>query len=190
MTDSVGQGGKRERLIASAQELLYRQGVTRTALADIAEAAGVPIGNVYYYFKTKDDLVTAAIDAHAAGLATMFATFERQHQDPRARLLAFIRSLVPNAEHLARHGCPHGSLCQELNKRTDGLDRTCAALMARYVDWCTEQFRLMGVRDARDRAITLMSGIEGAALLTNTFRDPDIMARQTRQLEHWLGDST
>ena len=31
--------GKRERLVAAARELLYRQGVEKTTLADIAQAA-------------------------------------------------------------------------------------------------------------------------------------------------------
>jgi TetR/AcrR family transcriptional regulator, transcriptional repressor for nem operon len=31
------------------------KGVERTTLADVAQAADVPVGNVYYYFKTKDE---------------------------------------------------------------------------------------------------------------------------------------
>ena len=38
----------------------------RTTLGDIARAADVPVGNVYYYFKTKDQLVEAALGAHRA----------------------------------------------------------------------------------------------------------------------------
>jgi AcrR family transcriptional regulator len=55
--------GKRERLIASAADLLHRQGVERTTLAEIAKAADVPPGNVYYYFKTRDELVHAVIES-------------------------------------------------------------------------------------------------------------------------------
>ncbi|MBO0730160.1 MAG: helix-turn-helix transcriptional regulator, partial [Acidimicrobiaceae bacterium] len=59
MTDSATRpkAGKRERLVAAARDVCHRQGVEKTTLADIAEAADVPVGNVYYYFKTKDDLV-------------------------------------------------------------------------------------------------------------------------------------
>ena len=38
--------GKRQRLIAAANQLLYQQGVEKTTLADIAQAADVPAGNV------------------------------------------------------------------------------------------------------------------------------------------------
>src|SRR6266480_4478093 len=78
MTDSSvhERGGKRERLVASASELLHRQGVAATTLAQVAEAADVPAGNVYYYFKTKDDLVRAVIDARAEQVRAMFHFLE------------------------------------------------------------------------------------------------------------------
>ena len=48
------QADKRARLIETAMKLAYQHGFRDTSLADIAEAAHVPLGNVYYYFKTKD----------------------------------------------------------------------------------------------------------------------------------------
>ena len=44
---------KRERLIEAADKLIYEQTFHTTTLADIAKLADVPLGNVYYYFKTK-----------------------------------------------------------------------------------------------------------------------------------------
>jgi AcrR family transcriptional regulator len=50
------QPDKRARLIQTAAGLSYQRGFRETTLADIAEAARVPLGNVYYYFKTKEEL--------------------------------------------------------------------------------------------------------------------------------------
>jgi AcrR family transcriptional regulator len=52
-----------------------------------------PPRNVYYYFKTKDDLVDAAIDAHVREIEAMLASLER-HRTPRARLKALIRACI------------------------------------------------------------------------------------------------
>ena len=142
-------------------------------------------GNVYYYFKTKDELVEAVIDAHARDIQATFIEFER-HRSPRARLKALVRSWTDLAESVARYGCPHGSLCQELDKRDDGLDRRAAKLMSLSVDWAEGQFRLMGRGDARDLAIALIAAFQGASLLTNSFRDPSIMTRQARRVERWI----
>jgi AcrR family transcriptional regulator len=187
MANSVAgpQPGKRDRLVEGAREVLHRQGVQATTIADVAEAADVPVGNVYYYFKTKGELVQAAIDAHAQDIAAMLAGFER-HRTPKARLKALVRSWADMAELTSWHGCPHGTLCSELDKRGDGLDRSAARLLELSVEWAERQFREMGQRDARDLAITLVGAFQGAALLTNTFRDPDLLVRQSRRLERWI----
>ncbi|MCH0567033.1 MULTISPECIES: TetR/AcrR family transcriptional regulator [unclassified Streptomyces] len=189
MTDSqrTRAGGKRERLVGAASELLHQNGVARTSLAKVAAAADVPLGNVYYYFKTKDELVRAVIAAHAEAIRTELASLERQYPFPLDRLKAFARSLARSGADVSRHGCPHGTLCSELGKHEDGLDTAAAALMGEYVDWAGEQFRLLGKQEeARDLALTLVSVFQGASLLTHTFRDPDVMRGQAEQLERWL----
>jgi AcrR family transcriptional regulator len=187
MTDSPSEQeqGKRERLVASARRVIHRQGVEKTTIADIARAADVPVGNVYYYFKTKDELVAAAINGHARVVRTLLASLER-HRTPQARLKALVRELMSQRQLAADYGCPLGSLCSELDKRTDGLNETCSELLRIPVDWAEQQFRSMGRRDARDLAVGLIASYEGIALLTNTFRDPELMSREGRRLERWL----
>jgi len=187
MTDSVSppKQDKRQRLVAGAREVMHQQGVEKTTIADIAQAADVPVGNVYYYFKTKDELVAAAIESHASDVRALLESLETG-RSPRARLKTLVRELTAQRELAARYGCPLGSLCSELDKRTDGLDRTCAQLLELPIDWAENQFRLMGRRDARDLAVALMASYQGIALLTNTFRDPELMARESRRLDRWI----
>jgi len=177
--------GKRERLVQSARMLIHQQGVHSTTLAQVAERADVPVGNVYYYFKTKDDLVSAVLDGYAQEAGRLVESFAR-HRTPQARLKALVRSWDQQREAVVRYGCPMGSLCTELDKIDGGLDTAGAAVLARIIDWSEAQFRELGRRDARDLAHALFAGIQGAALLANTFRDPDILTRQTRHLERWI----
>src|ERR1700747_2663281 len=97
--------GNCPRLVEGARLLLHQQGVEKTTLADIAEAADVPVGNVYYYFKTKDDLVNAAITSHLEDIHAALGALE-QHRTPKSRLKAFVRMLMEQADLTARHGCP------------------------------------------------------------------------------------
>jgi TetR/AcrR family transcriptional regulator, transcriptional repressor for nem operon len=186
MTDSapVG-GGKRQRLVESARSLLHEQGAQRTTLVEVADRAHVPPGNVYYYFKTKDDLIGAVLDAYAAEATRLIETLDRL-KTPQARLKALVRSWDEMRDVVARHGCPMGALCSELDKGDGGLDRKGAEVLGRIVDWAEGQFRQLGRRDARDLALALFAGIQGAALLANTFRDPGILRGQTRHLERWI----
>ena len=177
--------GKRERLIASAAELMYRQGVERPTLAEIAEAADVPPGNVYYYFKTKDDLIEAVIEARAAEVRERLVSLGRR-RTPAARLKALARNWVEVRDMVAEHGCPLGTLSVELNDHGDGLGRQAATLFAALIDWSGDQFHEMGVRDAREHALTLISTVQGAALLASAFSDTDILASQVHRLERWI----
>ena len=177
--------GKRERLIDGARQTLHAQGVESTTLADVANAADVPVGNVYYYFKTKDDLVQAVIAAHADEVKDRLAALA-QHRTPKARLKAFVRMLTEERELAARYGCPQGSLCSELDKRDDELSRSCAQLITLPIEWAERQLRAMGRRDARELAVALIASYQGMALLTNTLRDPELMAREGRRLERWI----
>jgi AcrR family transcriptional regulator len=174
--------GKRERLVESARALIHEQGVHRTTLADVAERADVPLGNVYYYFKTKDELIGAVLDSYQEQAAALIQAFER-HRSPQARLKALVRNWADMGETVVRHGCPMGTLCAELDKNGGGAEREAAAIMARLIDWAEAQYRQLGKRDARDLAVALFASIQGAALLANAFRDPAILIRQTRHLE-------
>jgi TetR/AcrR family transcriptional repressor of nem operon len=182
MTNSVG---KRERLVEAATALFHQQGVHRTTLADVAEGADVPLGNVYYYFKTKDELVGAVLGGYHAQAATLIALFERS-RTPQARLKALVRNWTEMRDTVVRHGCPMGTLCTELHKSDGALAPEAADVMRKIMDWSEDQFRQLGRQDARDLAVALFSGIQGAALLANTFRDPAILTRQARHLERWI----
>jgi AcrR family transcriptional regulator len=186
MTNSVAaRADKRERLVASATALFHEQGVHRTTLAEVAERAQVPVGNVYYYFKTKDALVGAVLAGYQGQAEALIESFERG-RTPQARLKALVRNWSDMRDAVVNHGCPMGTLCAELDKLDGGLGGDAAKVMARIIDWSEGEFRLLGRRDARDLAVALFAGIQGAALLANTFRDPTLLTRQTRHLERWI----
>jgi TetR/AcrR family transcriptional regulator, transcriptional repressor for nem operon len=187
MTNSVVENrpGKRERLIASAADLVHRQGVERPTLAEIAGAADVPPGNVYYYFKTKDELIEAVVDCRAAQVAELLDSLGRR-RSPSARLKALARNWFDARDLVAEQGCPLGDLAIELNNRGGGLDLQAAKIFRPLVDWAEDQFRQMGTTDARQHALTLISTVQGAAVLASAFGDPEVLAAQVHGLERWI----
>jgi AcrR family transcriptional regulator len=178
--------GKRERLIAAATRLLHEQGVERTTLADIAKAADVPAGNVYYYFKAKDDVVGAVIEAHVQQIKATLASIEARHRSPKPRLKAFVREFTAQSEIVAQFGCPLGSLCSELDKRVTEPGLPAAELMRLPIEWAEGQFRSLGRADARDLAFDLLAAYEGSALLANTMRDPAVLSGAARRIDRWI----
>ncbi|MEV4376627.1 TetR/AcrR family transcriptional regulator [Streptosporangium sp. NPDC049644] len=162
--------------------MLHEQGVEKTTLADIAQAADVPVGNVYYYFKTKDDLVEAALSEHTKHLKALTDRLD-QLPDPRERLKGLVNAWVGQRDITARYGCPTGTLAVELDKRTEGgLDLAAGHAIRRLLDWVEQQYRQMGVADPEDLALTLVGAYQGMSLLSNALRDPEIMTRQGARL--------
>jgi TetR/AcrR family transcriptional regulator, transcriptional repressor for nem operon len=188
--DQDGAGGprpgKRDRLLNAAARLLHQQGVEKTTLADIAEAADVPVGNVYYYFKTKDEIIAAVIDAHVQQTKATLAFIDSHHRSPKSRLKALVSELAAQSEAVAQFGCPHGSLCSELDKRPSRPDFAAAELMRLPINWAEEQFRSLGRRDAHDLGISLLAAYQGSALLANTLRDPTILSGEAHRLGRWI----
>ena len=178
---------KRDRLIEGARVLFYQRGVAQSTLADIAQQALVPVGNIYYYFPTKEALVEAVIQAHIQELQSWFAQLEH-NSDPRERLVGLLKGAHENEQALARYGCPHGSLCQELDKEGSQPATTAAQLFQVYLDWVKTQFRLLGKDEdeAQDLALDLISSLQGTFLLTNSFRSPELLERKLQRLETWL----
>src|SRR5258707_15724315 len=122
----TAQREKRTRLIETATKLGYGRGFRETSLADIAEAARVPVGNVYYYFKTKEELAEAVVERRLEEFRAARAEWDRWSSS-KERLLAFVDSIQANPEQRARGGCPLGRLCTELHKEGGALAEKSAA---------------------------------------------------------------
>ena len=193
MLEPYASAEKRAELVRAAARLLHEQGFQRTTLADVAGRSGVALGNVYYYFRTKDALAEAVIAAHEDALRERFASWVKAHREPRARLRCLIRAPLDVADQVIQFGCPHGSLCQELEKLGPRarLSKASARLLSVYVAWAAEQFRAHGIarREASALAADLVAAVQGTILVAHTMRSRDLLVQQLRRIEHWLDDA-
>jgi AcrR family transcriptional regulator len=90
-------------LLAAATELFLTRGYARTTMADISAAAGVARGNVYWYFKSKDDIFAAVMD-RMLGRETRALDSELRGSDP---LTALIRGLADMRPFRSLHRAMH-----------------------------------------------------------------------------------
>lgn len=176
---------KRERLVEAAKTLIHQQGYNQTTLADIARESDVPLGNVYYYFKTKDDIGAAVIDERIEDLRTVMREWER-NPDPRQRLVLYLGMVNDMREEVVKYGCPVGSLCQELNKDCTSLSDKADEIIKTQLKWVTEQFHQMGKDDAVALGHQFLAALQGASLLASTLNDPGVVVEQVKRMEAWL----
>ncbi len=181
----MGQPDKPERLTGAAKQLFYQNGVEQTSLAQIAQAAGVPLGNVYYHFKTKDALLEAVIAAHAADILAQLARFNAE-TGPKARLRAFVRRGLPYKQTMVQFGCPYATLTAELAKSEGSPAKSATVLFKLYLDWLERQYRELGREDAAELALEALSSLQGAFMLAHATRSAELLERHTAWLEKWV----
>ncbi|WP_073261276.1 TetR/AcrR family transcriptional regulator [Cryptosporangium aurantiacum] len=86
----------RTTLSRAAWDLIARGGLEEVSLRSVAAEAGVSMGRVQYYFRTKDDLLLFALqDAHRRMEQRIAARLsDEPDDDPRAALVAVLDELL------------------------------------------------------------------------------------------------
>jgi AcrR family transcriptional regulator len=176
----------RTRLLHAAEQTAYRYGFGSAAIADIAKEAKVPLGNVYYYFKTKDEIGGAIVELRLSRFRELLKELDKV-DSPKQRLCGFVQIKIKNRESLARGGCPVGTLCSELQKNGGAAAKKSRALFAEALSWMEKQFEALGKgADSRGLSVHLLSATQGVSVLAHTFHDPAMITTEAERLKEWI----
>ncbi len=180
----------RTRIIEAADQLFYKRGYNQTSFSDIADITGIPRGNFYYYFKTKDDILAAVVEARVKHYEEALADCDNASDSPRERLLAFIDNMAISEDTMIESGCPIGSLCTELAKDTEALQSKSREVFELLRDWMSRQFEEIGFTDTNDKAMDLLARMQGVAVMACAFKDNDYLHRSIGELKSWINGLT
>jgi AcrR family transcriptional regulator len=176
----------RRRLLQATEKVTYRYGFGNTALADIAKEARVPLGNIYYYFKTKDEIGDAIVEQRVSRFRRLLHELDKA-DSAKERLCGFVQIKINNREGLARSGCPVGTLCSELHKHGGAVAKKATVLFAEALAWIEAQFKALGKgADSRGLAVHLLSALQGVTVLAHTFHDPSMITSEAARLKEWI----
>jgi len=178
---------KRERLIDSASTMFHARGMAATSLADIAKHADIPIGNVYYYFKTKEDLALAALNLRREQFAYKYVQLQETIADPRQRLIEALGYYDSLREEYTKHGCPISKMIETTAGEPDAVSKLAAQCLADFVGWAEHQFGELGHgATAKTYATSLMAGIQGATVMAKAFQQPQVFSDEIARLVSWV----
>lgn len=172
----------RERILDMAEREFHRRGVSRTSLEQVARAAGVTRGAVYWHFRNKADLFNAMMNRVTLPLdCEMLRVGERTVGDPIAQIrngyLAALRSTVAEprlrrvfeiALFKVEHGDP--ALRGVRTRRLEG-QRERVASVERGLRRAARLGLWRPALPPRTAALGLVSLVEG--LFTNWMVDPE-----------------
>ena len=177
----------RQRIVESANLLFYHQGYHATSFSDVVQAADVPRGNIYYYFKTKDDILQAAIRYRTERISQMLEAWSGSYRTPIERLHRFIDILSNSGDAIMRYGCPMGTLNTELGKDQAQLQEQAENLFKIFENWLSDQFAELGYAGrARELALRLMAFGQGINVIAHVHSDPAFLRREKEHLMQWV----
>ncbi len=185
----------KEQILDAAGRLIHLRGFHNTSVDDILRESGVGKGNLYYYFKSKDELGYAALDR----------TLERIQRDILERLFApgvepwtQLESFLDFAVERARRdgcvgGCPLGNLALEMSDVHEGF-RTRVSNAFAQVRSKIEDSLNRAQREGTLRVGThvprlanfILAGFEGAFMMGKLHRDAELMESVVVELKAHL----
>jgi AcrR family transcriptional regulator len=183
----MGASETRQQIVDVADRLFYEHGFEASSFADIAKDVGLSRGNFYYHFKTKDEILDAVIARRVSNTRAMLDAWEQAAPSPAERIRSFVRILIANRTKIMAHGCPVGTLCNELAKLDHPAKDGAALLFTLFRDWLARQFAALGREaDADALSLHILMRSQGVAALATAFRDEDFIRREVADMEAWL----
>ena len=109
-----GEVSARERILATASELFYREGIRAIGVDTVVERSGVSKTSLYRLFDSKDALIAAFAAEQDRLFWARWDRIEKQHaDDPRALLEALLSGIAERIGRPAYRGCPFFNLVTE-----------------------------------------------------------------------------
>src|SRR3954454_24955882 len=108
----------RDRILAAAGDLFYRQGIRAVGVEAIAEAAGTNKMTLYRHFASKDELVAEYLRQSAKGADACWSKLEEAYPgDPLAQLRAWLKEMAAHVANADERGCPLVNAAVELPEK-------------------------------------------------------------------------
>ena len=168
---TVSKPPARERLLAAADELFYREGVQSVGVDRIVQQAGVAKASLYNLFGSKEELVEAYLDARQAASREQIERALTRFRTPRERLLGVFDAQGQIFTEPDFNGCAHMTASAEA--RHGGPIESATD---RYRLWVRTLFadlaREAGAADPEELARQLQLLYDGAGVSARMDRDP------------------
>ena len=171
----------RNQLLDAAEQVFNEKGVSRTSLSDIAQAAGLTRGAIYWHFKNKADLFDAMMERVTLPLEHLVSgSADAQLEDPlgyvRECAVSVLERTAEDAQmqrvfDIVTHKCEYVDDMVALRERHLESRGQCLMQVEQGLRNAIERGQLPRTADARRAAIGLHALIDG--IIANWLLDPD-----------------
>ena len=167
----MARGANKERILEAGLDLLYAKGYNATGIQDIADAAGVPKGSFYNYFKSKEDFAAEVIYHYTNQTVSFLEHHLNQgNLSPLARMRQMLEQWADTMfTEYQGCGCLVGNLTQEMGNHSNKIKYAAkedfARLEGRFIA-CLQEAQENGEislqQNVRKLGIFIYNGWQGA----------------------------
>ena len=163
---SKGGRGARQRILDTATELFYRDGINATGVERLAAESSVSKRTLYQHFPSK----TAVVEEYLRGIEDRVANPQQgTDQTPRERLLAVFQA--PTSWGGPLRGCPFHNAAVESAGAMPGVQEIVRASKRSFINGLAELAKQAGVAHPQQLGNELGVLYEGAAALATSLDD-------------------
>lgn len=176
MVQTMTTESPRERLLRTANELFYREGINSVGVDRILSEAGVTRQTMYRHFAGKEALVVAHLELEDRTIRGYFDAASAQASDPKDLMRLIVEGIAADATTYHTRGCPFINAAAEFPDPESPVRAVVDAHRAWFRDTLAHAAKQAGRRDPKRVAAALVL-LRDAALVGVYLDDPKIVAR-------------
>lgn len=161
----------REKILATAEQLIYQNGIQATGMDLLVKTSGVARKSIYRYFATKDDVAAAALNARDVRWMNWFRTESNKADTPEARILNMFDVLKGWFESEGFRGCAFINTAGEVGDPQDPIRLIANLHKQKLLDYTLELCEQLGIADPQAFAKQLLILMEGAITVARVMGD-------------------
>src|SRR5438477_3157773 len=174
----------RDRILAAAGELFYRQGIRAVGVEAVAEAAGTNKMTLYRHFSSKDEWVAEWLRQFARETDTQWERLTAAHPgNPRAQLKAWLHAVASHVTDRNERGCPLANAAVELPEKDHPARRVIEEFKAAQRNRLVALCRQAGIARPELLADELFLLLEGARVSAQSLGPKGLGARLVKMGE-------
>ncbi|OCT15878.1 TetR family transcriptional regulator [Paenibacillus pectinilyticus] len=183
----------RDVVLQTAMKLFLTKGYLATSMDEIVLVSTVSKTNIYYYFKSKEDLLTAILDQLIQTYTELIQDIVgRKDLRAQERFDLFLQAMA-GTESSFLAGCPFLTLYTQMPQEADALRRKVGSFFQEQMT-LVEGLLLEGVHKgefsptlpAKAVAALIVSALEGALFLQHANQDPALLGQTLTTLAQLL----
>jgi len=182
----------RQKIVAAAAPIFNQRGYEGSSIADLMEATGLKKGGIYRHFSSKEELAVEAFDyTWEAARDVRWSPIDEKTTGIE-RLKQLIANFIDHKPSVAG-GCPILNTAIDaddgnpmLRERVRKALRSWSNRLQDVVKQAAEQGEIRRDVDPKTVATLIISGLEGALMMSRLERSEDPLRRVQAHLNHYL----